>query len=197
MVEALALDLERSVFDETQRIEDHRDILTLCGSLVISEKGVLKLAHYSVKEYLTSDRIRSSPQSLYHVSKLATDFHIAVSCLLYLQHFDRMQHAASKTYTHLPLYPYCISHWFQHYKLSNRPAKLTNLALFTLADTESTFVTNSWRLLNPALFKLDPQWDARFPLVDDVLTSEVGDTEPRLASVSDAELSLAQLCGAH
>ncbi|KAF2444190.1 hypothetical protein P171DRAFT_27522 [Karstenula rhodostoma CBS 690.94] len=64
-------------------------------------------------------------QMPHHQSKLSANFYITNSCLLYLQYFDRMQQSNPTSYTHLPLYPYCISHWFHHYKFSNRPAELT------------------------------------------------------------------------
>jgi hypothetical protein len=153
MVEALALDMERMNYDQLQRIEDFEDISDLCGSLVTTQSGVLKLAHYSVKEYLVSKRLSSSSQSAYYVSREDADLYIAQSCLLYLQHYDQVQKAAlnnrkqgtpleqSKT---LSLYPYSIYYWPHHYQFSKKPAKLTDLVLKVFGHPSSFFADYRW-----------------------------------------------------
>lgn len=153
MIEALAIDLEQSVYDETQRFEDPDDLLTLCGSLTINERGILKLAHYSVKEYLTSHRILHSPQTAYYMSSLTADLRLTQSCLLYLSYVDRMERETSNSYDMLPLHSYSFGHWFYHYKRSGRPTAMTALALDTLGDSLSTFNTKSWQLPTGLLLK--------------------------------------------
>ena len=46
--------------------------------------GTLRLAHFSVKEYLTSDRIKASSFSQYYITSSLANFHITTHCLAYL-----------------------------------------------------------------------------------------------------------------
>ena len=74
VAEAVAVDCENEIFDPEDRLRDPYDILEICSSLVSlsryshlkryrlmfsSEENELRFAHYSVKEYLISERIPS------------------------------------------------------------------------------------------------------------------------------------------
>ncbi|KAF8476271.1 hypothetical protein JB92DRAFT_2675324, partial [Gautieria morchelliformis] len=105
-VEVLATDADGEngpLFDPDRRFDDPRDILTLCSSLVTvtdvhgifhypeyltDAQGTiteLTLAHFSVREYLVSESLRTHRKlSFYHCdTKLANTF-IAKTCLTYL-----------------------------------------------------------------------------------------------------------------
>ena len=111
MVEALAVDFtnSRPQFDPDQRMPDPEDILVICSSLVttsnpisamedqlkgdisngedyhrstlISGNREVKLAHFSVKEYLTGERIRQGSASHYSFNQKLADTLIAQTCL--------------------------------------------------------------------------------------------------------------------
>ena len=49
----------------------------------------IKLAHFSVKEYLISVDIRNGPAGIYAISRELADTSIAESCLVLLLHFDK------------------------------------------------------------------------------------------------------------
>ncbi|MCJ1380068.1 hypothetical protein MMC17_003171 [Xylographa soralifera] len=71
--------------------DDNNDGYTSTGSsddLLGSPKTrqELRLAHFSVKEYLVSDRIMAGPASRFNITKTADDY-IAMTCLAYLLHF--------------------------------------------------------------------------------------------------------------
>ncbi|KAL5330791.1 hypothetical protein ACEPPN_000314 [Leptodophora sp. 'Broadleaf-Isolate-01'] len=101
MVEIIAIDTEQSQFNPEDRLPDPRDLLTICSSLVttvsVTAKGndgasndttELRLAHFSVKEYLISDRIRNGLAFQYNIQSGGEE-EIAQSCLTYLLHFQR------------------------------------------------------------------------------------------------------------
>ena len=86
-------------FDPENRLPEPRDILTICSSLVTTaistaesldgdtyEAEELRLAHFSVKEYLISDRIKTGPALRYSITNGAEE-HITQTCLIYLLHF--------------------------------------------------------------------------------------------------------------
>ena len=175
LTEALAIDLEQFAYDETQRMEDPEDIMSLCGSLVTMQSGVLKLAHYSVKEYLTSDRLLSSPQFAYYVSSKNANFSIGQSCLLYLQHYDNVQKTALGNQKHdptlerdklLPLYSYSICFWPSYYRSADQPKELTNLVLGILGNPSSFFTSELWRLPNSSIHNPGWEWGTIFEEIE-------------------------------
>lgn len=127
-------------FDPQQRLRDPRDVLSICSSLVTLtnldvrtdiKKGDgdkdeetsrdlamtgLKLAHFSVREYLVSDYLRQSSDTrvlFYHFDKIA-DTLIATTCLAYLLQFNRHKCVGSNTALTHPLSVYAASYWMDH-----------------------------------------------------------------------------------
>jgi hypothetical protein len=86
-------------FDPEARMPDLQEILLYCSSLVVvvsakdhsydkDDKPVeLQLAHFSVKEYLTSDRIDKAIAESFQ--EAAAKVSIATVCLAYLLHLDQ------------------------------------------------------------------------------------------------------------
>jgi hypothetical protein len=135
-------------FDLEERLHDPcNDILEILGSLVtISSKIVssnasgdisssvwnrapddpdgdllsdeVRLAHFSVKEYLLSDRIQSSSASKFGATSIEADHFISESSLLYILHYDESN---SKTTSpedleFFPLLQYACQFWYTHSK---------------------------------------------------------------------------------
>ena len=150
IADALAVTfVDGAKFDPDERYPDPRDILSRCSSLVsltVNREGeVLRLAHFSVKEYLVSQRIQSSKASMYAIAESdATDF-IAQSCLAYLLQFktvDCPNYSQIKKYS---LAEYASEFWWQHMKdledtLSNDLQALT-MQLFEMPETRRVSCT--------------------------------------------------------
>lgn len=120
-------------FEEDERLRDPHDILQVLSSLVtasnerVSEssdyrKGqafeMIRLAHFSVKEYLISDRIRFGPASIFvTVDKVANQF-LAESCLHYISHYSlsRSKAWSRKDLDIFPLLYYACYFWKDHIK---------------------------------------------------------------------------------
>ncbi|KAF2178926.1 purine and uridine phosphorylase [Zopfia rhizophila CBS 207.26] len=99
-VDAIAVDTEgNQYFSLKYRMPDPQEISRYCSSLVVvvsatehsngedSERVELQLAHFSVKEYLTSNRLDSGiAQDFQETTARAS---IAKVCLAYLLHFDQ------------------------------------------------------------------------------------------------------------
>jgi hypothetical protein len=87
--EAIAIEHDLTYLDEEARLSSPQDILGLCGSLVaVSDTGEAVLAHHSVKDYLLSPYIRSSPVSSFSLSPPEACSDLAVSCLTYFSFRD-------------------------------------------------------------------------------------------------------------
>ena len=171
--------------------------MSLCGSLVTNQRGILRLSHYSVKEYLTSDRLLTSPLSAYHVSSRAAHCLITKSCLLYLRHYDRTQQWASQRHEQvpkykLPLYLYSICLWPQHHKLSEQTAEITMLALDILGCEKSVFNSGIWR--QPSLNVQRMAWDPQILIVTDEIDWEWTDAH---GIIGDKDIMLVSTPGSY
>ncbi|KAL9121868.1 MAG: hypothetical protein Q9187_001574 [Circinaria calcarea] len=81
-------------FDPKNRFSDQKDVLTILSPLIAVDDyndflwSSVRLAHFSVKEYLFSQRIRSGPAFRFALSSDAAHIDIAEGCLAYLSYFD-------------------------------------------------------------------------------------------------------------
>jgi hypothetical protein len=74
----------------------------------------IRLAHFSIKEYLISSRISQSPASIFSIHEIAAHAHITDSCLAY--HLDRSKTilATEKEMKLFQLWEYAASYWARH-----------------------------------------------------------------------------------
>ena len=114
-------------FDPEERLSDPNDVLQILAGLVtISPKSgpydspqlVVRLAHFSVKEYLLSDRILNGLAWKFSASSITANDFIARSCLLYILHYDESDSKAmsSDDLKRFPLLQYACQFWYIHAK---------------------------------------------------------------------------------
>lgn len=99
MVEVFAIDStsESPRFRPGQWLPDPRDILIICSSLVsvatartedastqASEADESRMAHFSIKNYLISERLRNASMHCYHITKSFADVSIAVYRIFFI-----------------------------------------------------------------------------------------------------------------
>ena len=132
LAETVAINMEGEPwFDCDARFPEPRDILLICSSLVIIGDGlkegssqvsdqrptsVVRLAHFSVKEYLVSERVRAQPAKEYAIREIHANKSIAATCLAYLLQFDQYDNLPSDIMTEFPLARYAAQYWIQHVK---------------------------------------------------------------------------------
>ena len=135
VAEIVAVDPEsHPVLDENEVLEDPLDVLEICGSLLTDssqddveieyERGyktretektrVITLAHYSVKEYLTSARIRDGPSKAYSLQEHNSNVIIANSCVGYLLQFEDAESFCRETVETYKLARYSAEFWTHH-----------------------------------------------------------------------------------
>ncbi|KAL5328216.1 hypothetical protein ACEPPN_001712 [Leptodophora sp. 'Broadleaf-Isolate-01'] len=140
MVEVIAIDTEQSRFNPENRLPDPRDLLTICSSLVTTisvtaegndgasnETTELRLAHFSVKEYLISDRIRTGTAFQYDIQSRGEE-EIAQSCLTYLLQFQRGVLTSGNLNT-FPLALYAARHWCRHFRATKDSDQASKLVM--------------------------------------------------------------------
>ena len=94
--------------------EDQKDaVLSACSSLVsVGVDQVVRFWHFSMKDYLTSDRLANSPDedlSYFHISLETVHATLAHACLKVLLRLD--DHTEKDAY---PLLPYAAECWVKH-----------------------------------------------------------------------------------
>ncbi len=130
IAEVVAIDTEGDCrLDLENRLREPHDILAICSSLVTTTTSTvteghersreieeLKLAHFSVKEYLISDRMRNTKASRYSLTDYPAHDYIARTCLVYLLHFDEPTSLTLDNIHEFPLVEYAARYWTQHVK---------------------------------------------------------------------------------
>jgi hypothetical protein len=125
LAELFAIEFDRDVgpnLREGWRPENAEDaVLSACSTLiaVIESMGskVVQFSHFSVKEYLTSDRLRTSEIGNirhYHIPLDAAHTILARACLTVLLQLD--ESVDKKRLEEFPLAFYAAQHWVDHAK---------------------------------------------------------------------------------
>ncbi|CAG7935168.1 unnamed protein product [Penicillium nalgiovense] len=106
---------------EEDRLFSEFDILTIGSSLIrISNGDEVRLAHYSVKEYLMSSRLKSTALSSFHIAEQPANQYLAHACVTYLLLLNRPERLSLESFTKLPLLNYAATHWQDHANIAFR-----------------------------------------------------------------------------
>ena len=113
--------------DETLRFPEPKDLLAICSSLLKVDDSddnqelqysAIRLAHFSVKEYLVSERIRNQTTASFSLEEIPSHEIIASTCLAYLLTFNGSNCLQSPGYRTIrksnPLIEYACSYWTNH-----------------------------------------------------------------------------------
>ena len=163
LAEILALDFDVAKegipeLKEDWRSNDRQDaILLTCSSLVsVVHDGshhVVQFSHFSVKEFLTSDRLATSSADISHFHILPEPAHtvIAKGCLgILLQSNNGVDHARAKSNS--PLAEYAAEHWVDHARFE-KADKHIQVGMRRLFDLELPYF-EAWL----KLYDIDEGW---------------------------------------
>lgn len=85
LAEAVIVDVEQLSFSPEKRLLDRNALFEICTCLItVTSEDKVILAHYSVKEYLDSERIKLGPATSFQISKIASEVLGTTICLVYL-----------------------------------------------------------------------------------------------------------------
>ena len=76
--------------------------------------SVVRLAHFSIKEYLISERIQDQPAAEYAIQTASANSAITAHCVAYLLQFNKHDALTSNTTLEFPLAKYAAEYWFHH-----------------------------------------------------------------------------------
>ncbi|KAL9120568.1 MAG: hypothetical protein Q9187_002877 [Circinaria calcarea] len=140
VAELITVDVNKDeVFDFDKRPPDPDDVLEICSSLVtcinankdhaeandkddnddvkppLRTKRMVRLAHFSVKEYLVSNRIRAGSAAFFSIDETLSHAKIGQTSLSCLLLYDETFHTDSKGFSDdLPLAEYAAEYWAKH-----------------------------------------------------------------------------------
>ena len=142
-VVAVAINSEGEArYDSGNHMRDPSEVLTICGSLVSlsSSSGaadglrfepwhtvfpddalaarLIRVSHFSVKEYLFSQRIRTGQASFYSINARLAHRSITMTCLAYLMRFDTdgLDENKMKQDKDVALNSYASHYWVTHFE---------------------------------------------------------------------------------
>ena len=182
VAEAVAIDRERHTFDPEDRLADPFDIVEVLSSLVTyssaqialnldegsscryagAERATgLRLSHYSVKEYLLSDRLRNKGASKFYISIYEAHKCIAEACLTYLLWFGHPGSVSLDFILEFPFGLYAARYWYRHARIAYQSPELrpegkdnlTRLCADLLNPERSSSFINWLKLSDPYGFR--------------------------------------------
>ena len=134
IAEVVVVDFE--LVDEPQYTSEHRywdneEILEKCSGFITHSKGLIKcdtmamyllkfktgmvkLAHFSVKEYLVSKYLCTGAASRFHLTEELSHSWIAQTCLVYLLQLDTVSSLNEDVLKSFPLMTYAAANWIFH-----------------------------------------------------------------------------------
>jgi ankyrin repeat protein len=160
IAEVVAIDITRDpAFDRDEVLEDPLDALGICSSLVTiatvntykqgryRELQTIVLAHYSVQEYLLSDRIKHGRAKQYSLRKFDCHESITRACLKYLLQFKQPQMLPEEVLDDYALATYSAEYWASHLRETDEKVEETvQIAMDLLTPTNCAFLV--WNQLN-------------------------------------------------
>ncbi|KAK0739522.1 hypothetical protein B0T21DRAFT_382536 [Apiosordaria backusii] len=134
LIEAIAVELgDPPSFNRDSLLSGEDDILYICpGLLEFDQDSNVRIAHYSVQEFLESDRISKSKAAKFHIETRAANTEVASICLTYMLDPEITQlietvyaspKSAQQDGSHVPQMPlivYATDHWKDHYHAADK-----------------------------------------------------------------------------
>jgi hypothetical protein len=152
VAEVVAIDVARDpAFDRDEVLVDPLEALDICSSLVTITKNeedgrlgptqqIIALAHYSVQEYLVSDRIRQGSAKQYSMQEAACQSAITRGSLKYLMQLQ--QPLEEETLQVFALARYSAEFWSSHLrKTGDEGEQASQLAASLMAREKPAYLT--------------------------------------------------------
>jgi ankyrin repeat protein len=110
----------------------------------------VRLAHFSVKEYLESERISGTSASFFRLEPGACHRFLAQSCLTYLMSYSKSGEKASPMLdlNNFHLLNYATDKWYQHSRLQNGDDVSREITLLECEDARLDWLANDYNELH-------------------------------------------------
>ncbi|MCJ1423797.1 hypothetical protein MMC29_001682 [Sticta canariensis] len=164
LIDGMAVEIEDPPrLNFKRRLQDFEDLCAICPALIdIDVTGTnyekhltstVRIAHFSVQEYLESERIRDQKAAIFGLSSSTAHAEIAQICLVYLlEHGFSSSELDKKVLEDYPLAHFAAVHWIHHYKNAMKPIVRLDEFILRLFQHQDSFV--NWIKLHDA----DQNW---------------------------------------
>jgi ankyrin repeat protein len=110
---------------------------------------LVRLAHFSVKEYLVSERIQAGSARRYCIREIDAHLSIAETCLAYLFQFDQPGSLTLQTLKESPLANYAAEYWPEHARWAGKEHKGMHQLIMKLFVSKKDAYFNSIKIHDP------------------------------------------------
>ena len=147
LVDGIAVEItEPTGLNKDCRLDDYIDIHDICPGFVslnvAGETFVVQIAHFSVQEYLESDRIRQQKAMIFGLNRVRAHAEIAQICLIYLLEPNLSSSVLDQNdLEEYPLARFAAWYWHVHYKSTANPASILDTLVSRLFKQKESFVT--------------------------------------------------------
>ncbi|KAK6449599.1 hypothetical protein FP744_10005849 [Trichoderma asperellum] len=150
--------------DGTEKLFRASDVVKYFSSLVVVADRKVRLAHFSIKEYLTSTKITDGPAAAFGFTEIDAHLHIAHSCLAYhLLHADDIKDEPQFRNKPEVLYSYTSRQWAWHLEMIPStlwPPEVVQKAVSALNARSKTLAKmisfGPWHFVDATLFLARP-----------------------------------------
>jgi ankyrin repeat protein len=165
LAEVLAIDFDAARREGIPKLnpnwrwaDQHQAVLSTCSSLIAivddGDSQVVQFSHFSVKEYLTSDRLANANRdvSRYHILPESAHTILAQACLGVLLRFD---HHVDRD---IPLAKYAAKHWVDHAQVEDVSSRIRDAMEYFFDADKPHFaawhqvydIDGEWRTFSPS-----------------------------------------------
>ena len=122
LVDGIAVETtEPTRLNKDCRLEDYNDIHNICPGFInlniADGRRIVQIAHFSVQEYLESDRIQQQKAMIFGLNSVKAHADIAQICLIYLLDHDFSRSELDwNSHNEYPLSQFAAGYWHVHYK---------------------------------------------------------------------------------
>ncbi|KAF7980713.1 hypothetical protein HWV62_37181 [Athelia sp. TMB] len=146
--------------DFSRRYGNSDDVLNTCYGLVTEVKGFVKLAHFSVKEFISSDEIKNGAARFFYTNESLSHSASARICLVYLLQFDKPESVTEDDIESLPLTEYA-ARWFDFHVRSTQAVDTepNQQLLQRLFGSVPNYALTNWAQLRDTYIAFDGRID--------------------------------------
>ena len=170
IIEGVAVEINTSTgLNRKRRLEDSNDIREICVGFIDIGLGtdhtsetyheeeltrIVRIAHFSVQEYLESERIRHQKAAIFSLTSVTAHAEIAQICLTYLlEHGLSSSNLDQNLLEGFPLAKFAAMYWYRHYQTTAKHDPGLEDSILKLFQRQDSFAT--WVKLHD----MDRSWD--------------------------------------
>ena len=158
VIDGVAVDIGKvKRFNRKRRLQDHNDIRDICIGLIDIDSGsdpkleddyetksrsVIRIAHFSVQEYLRSERIRHQKAAMFKLTSVTAHGEIAQMRLIYLvDHILSNSSLDQSLLEAFPLARFAALYWYHHCQSAAHHIPGLEESILNLFQHQNSFVT--------------------------------------------------------